>query len=280
MRMMGAESVAYHRETVMGRADDHPGGGGLLRVAGETPLVWGGSGAEVLGLEGAVTDAEYDGDLRSGRVRRSDVGGTVGGDAAAGDGVGGRRTSPWRYWVSSDGPRTCTTSWTPRRDATLGLLDDWRAAPAADAAAPSCAMATWGWCSPTPGMPRPGPVIPLPTITCWSRTWSRCATSGAGGRRGHDVWREYSTPPPSPAASRAPAGRSSSATGSNPTTGPSGRLGQWRIAGIPVEAGERVLETGRRGDAAMAEGGVDSYRARQVAARTTRRRSGTHRSRT
>ena len=25
MRMMGAESVAYHRETVMGRADDHPG---------------------------------------------------------------------------------------------------------------------------------------------------------------------------------------------------------------------------------------------------------------
>ena len=25
MRMMGAESVNYHRETVLGRADDHPG---------------------------------------------------------------------------------------------------------------------------------------------------------------------------------------------------------------------------------------------------------------
>lgn len=25
MRMMGAESVEYHRSTVLGRADDHPG---------------------------------------------------------------------------------------------------------------------------------------------------------------------------------------------------------------------------------------------------------------
>jgi hypothetical protein len=25
MRMMGAESVAYHRSTVLDRADDHPG---------------------------------------------------------------------------------------------------------------------------------------------------------------------------------------------------------------------------------------------------------------
>ena len=59
--MMGVESVAYHRETVMGRADDHPG----LAVSyyashGETPLAWGGSGAEALGLVGAVMDAQYD----------------------------------------------------------------------------------------------------------------------------------------------------------------------------------------------------------------------------
>ena len=59
--MMGVESVAYHRETVMGRADDHPG---LARAYyashGETPLAWGGSGARALGLVGAVTDAQYD----------------------------------------------------------------------------------------------------------------------------------------------------------------------------------------------------------------------------
>jgi conjugative relaxase-like TrwC/TraI family protein len=61
MRMMGVESVAYHRETVMGRADDHPG----LAVSyyashGETPLRWGGSGAQAFGLDGAVTDDQYD----------------------------------------------------------------------------------------------------------------------------------------------------------------------------------------------------------------------------
>ena len=45
MRMMGAESVNYHRETVLGRADDHPGAAlDYYASRGETPLVWGGSG--------------------------------------------------------------------------------------------------------------------------------------------------------------------------------------------------------------------------------------------
>ena len=61
MRMMGAESVNYHRETVLGRADDHPGAAlDYYASRGETPLVWGGSGAEDLGLAGAVTEAQYD----------------------------------------------------------------------------------------------------------------------------------------------------------------------------------------------------------------------------
>src|SRR4051795_11401554 len=60
MRMMGAESAAYHRETVMGRSDDHPGAAlGYYASRGETPLVWGGSGARCLGLNGAVSDAAY-----------------------------------------------------------------------------------------------------------------------------------------------------------------------------------------------------------------------------
>ena len=61
MRMMGAESVNYHRETVLGRADDHPGAAlDYYASRGETPLVWGGSGARDLGLAGAVTEAQYD----------------------------------------------------------------------------------------------------------------------------------------------------------------------------------------------------------------------------
>src|SRR3954470_21567779 len=60
MRMMGAESVAYHRETVVGRGDDHRGAAlGYYASRGETPLVWGGSGAGCLDLNGVVTDADY-----------------------------------------------------------------------------------------------------------------------------------------------------------------------------------------------------------------------------
>jgi hypothetical protein len=47
MRMMAADSVAYRRHTVLERGDDHPGMA-LANYAsrGETPLRWGGSGAE------------------------------------------------------------------------------------------------------------------------------------------------------------------------------------------------------------------------------------------
>ena len=61
MRMMGAESVAYHRDTVIGRGDDHPGAAlSYYASRGETPLAWGGSGAGSLGLSGAVEGAAYD----------------------------------------------------------------------------------------------------------------------------------------------------------------------------------------------------------------------------
>src|SRR5256885_13489634 len=60
MRMMGADSVDYHRATVMDRADDHPGQAlAYYASRGETPLRWGGSGARALGLVGAVTDPHY-----------------------------------------------------------------------------------------------------------------------------------------------------------------------------------------------------------------------------
>jgi hypothetical protein len=61
MRMMGADSVAYHRATVANRADDHPGQAlAYYASRGETPLEWGGSGAAGLGLVGAVTDDQYE----------------------------------------------------------------------------------------------------------------------------------------------------------------------------------------------------------------------------
>jgi hypothetical protein len=61
MRMMGAESVDYHRETIIERGDDFPGAAlDYYGSRGETPLAWGGSGAASLGLVGAVDNPSYD----------------------------------------------------------------------------------------------------------------------------------------------------------------------------------------------------------------------------
>ncbi len=60
MRMMGADSVAYHQATILDRADDHAGLAlDYYGTRGETPLVWGGHGAARLGLEGPVDHDEY-----------------------------------------------------------------------------------------------------------------------------------------------------------------------------------------------------------------------------
>jgi conjugative relaxase-like TrwC/TraI family protein len=58
--VMGAESVAYHQDNVMDRADDHPGRAlDYYGSRGETPLRWGGAGAARLGLYGEVTAEAY-----------------------------------------------------------------------------------------------------------------------------------------------------------------------------------------------------------------------------
>ena len=60
MRMMGVDSVGYHRATVLARGDDYPGQAlDYYDHVGETPLLWGGAGAEALGLKSAVTEDQY-----------------------------------------------------------------------------------------------------------------------------------------------------------------------------------------------------------------------------
>src|SRR5262249_5762583 len=71
MRMMGADSVNYHRETVMERADDHPQAAlEYYASRGETPRVRGGAGAPDLGWGGLVSEAEYDAFFGPGGARR------------------------------------------------------------------------------------------------------------------------------------------------------------------------------------------------------------------
>ena len=56
MRIMGTESVAYHRRTVLERGDDYPGMALAYHASrGETPMRWSGAGAETLDLNGTVS---------------------------------------------------------------------------------------------------------------------------------------------------------------------------------------------------------------------------------
>lgn len=75
MRMMGAESVAYHRATVLERGDDFPGQAlAYYASRGQTPLVWGGDGAARLGLSGAVSADEYEAIFGPGGARHPVIG--------------------------------------------------------------------------------------------------------------------------------------------------------------------------------------------------------------
>jgi conjugative relaxase-like TrwC/TraI family protein len=59
-RIMGADSVSYHRDTVVDRADDFPGQTlAYYGSRGETPMHWGGAAAARLGLTGPVTHEDY-----------------------------------------------------------------------------------------------------------------------------------------------------------------------------------------------------------------------------
>ena len=58
---MGAESVEYHRATVLERADDFAGMALQYYASrGETPLMWGGSGCGSLGASGPVSPEAYE----------------------------------------------------------------------------------------------------------------------------------------------------------------------------------------------------------------------------
>src|ERR1035441_3637669 len=90
MRPMGAESVAYHAETVLSRGDDHPGQAlSYYGSRGETPLVWGGRGAVRLGLQGTVDDQSYEAIFGPRGCQGSGNRAAPGGHHAPGDRAGG-----------------------------------------------------------------------------------------------------------------------------------------------------------------------------------------------
>ncbi|MHB1533478.1 MAG: MobF family relaxase [Acidimicrobiales bacterium] len=268
----GGESVAYHRATVLERGDDHPG----LALAyyasrGEMPMVWAGSGASSLGLSGAVSPAAYE-------VVFGPGGAT---DPASGDRLVATRRPGMELVISAHksvaelgvigraGDMHAILD--AERDATLAYLDGVTRQMGGRRSGAATVTATGG-------------LIYSHTRHATSRAWDPCPhdhvllanvvemLDEAGGWKAADttLWREHlhaATMVGRLAAARAAV---ELGYGIEADPGPSGRLGQWRIGGIPDEvlavhskrAVEITAECGRRGES--------SYRARSVAARTTR----------
>jgi conjugative relaxase-like TrwC/TraI family protein len=271
--MMGVDSVAYHRETVMDRGDDHPRAAlEYYASRGETPLVWGGSGAPELGLEGPVSEGEY--------------------DAIFGPG-GARRPSDGTRLVAAKRPGMELVVAAQKSVALLGLIgraEDMHAILDAETDATLAYLDTWMMVR---GGRRGRSQTRGPTHgLIWART--RHATSRAGDPEPHDHvlianvchmadgkggWKAVDTAALRDVLHAATAfGRVASAAKAielgyaiEADDGPSGRLGHWRIAGMPEGACQLFSKRSAEITAAVESKGYDTYQARQTAARDTRK---------
>jgi len=273
VRMMGADSVAYHRETVVERGDDFAGRAlEYYASRGETPLAWGGSGAADLGLAGSVRGHEYDAVFGSG--------GAV--DPASGEPLVAAKRPGLELVVAAH-----------KSVALLGVVgraDDMHAILDAETDATLAYLDAWMMAR---GGRRGRAQTRTPTHgLIWART--RHATSRAGDPEPHDHvlianacrmadggggWKALDTGALRDVLHAATAaGRMASAAKAislgyaiEPDDGPSGRLGHWRIAGMPERACELFSKRSAEITAAVESRGYDTYQARQTAARDTRK---------
>ena len=271
--MMGADSVAYHRETIIERGDDFPGAAlEYYASRGETPLLWGGSGAESLGLVGPVDNPSYDALYGPGGARHPATGERM---------VTARR--PGMELVIAAHKSVAELGVLGRaedmhaimdaeRHATLRYLDDLtrerggrRGVAAVPTAPTGLVYAHARHATTRAGDPGPHDHVLIANVIEM--------LDGKGGTKAPDttLWREH-------LHAATMVGRMASAAkavqlgyGIEADPGPSGKLGHWKISGIPDAAlavhSKRSVEIQR----AVAEKGFSTYQARQVAARETRK---------
>lgn len=271
-RMMGVDSVAYHRSTVLERGDDFAGRAlQYYGSRGETLLVWGGRLAERLGLSGPASDAEYS---------------AVFADGGATDPLLGTRLAR----VTRPGVELVVSA--HKSVAVLGVIgraDDMHAILDAETTATLEFVESWferqgGRRGRDQARTRTGGLL-------WAQT--RHATSRAGDPNPHDHvlianvtemlderggWKGLDTAALRDVVHAATmAGRVASAAKAvelgyaiTADAGPSGRLDHWQIDGIPDVVLEAFSKRSADIDAAVEAGGLDSPAARAVAARATR----------
>ncbi len=272
MEIMGSKSVRYHAETVLRRSDDHP------RLAleyygsrGETPLVWGGAGATSLGLEGPVTEHQY---------------ASIYGEGGAKDPISGERLvhtkRPGMEIVIAAHKSVAELGVIGRSDDMHAIIDDER-------------DATLGYLDRLTqlggGRRGRGAVIAKTTGLIYAH--SRHATSRAGDPSPHDhvlvanvtemldekggfkapdtsLWRDHLHAATMFGRMAAARKATELGYGIEPDPGPSGRLGHFRISGVPKEVCDLHSKRAGEIEAECRRTGNDSYRARGVAAKSTR----------
>jgi conjugative relaxase-like TrwC/TraI family protein len=271
-RMMGVDSVGYHRATVLAAGDDHPGAARrYYGTRGESPLEWGGSLAPRLGLTGEVTDEAYDAVFG--------LGGAV--DPATG----------WRL-VRTTRPGVELVVSAHKSVAVLGVLgaiDDMHAIVDAETDATMAFLDTWF--QRQGGRRGRAQTRTHTSGLLWART--RHLTTRAGDPEPHDHilianvcemldhlggWKALDTGGLRDLVHAATmVGRLAAAERAvelgyavEPDPGPSGKLDHWRIRGIPDHVLELFSKRSREIDEELESTGFDSYRARGIATRNSR----------
>ncbi|MGH9230223.1 MAG: MobF family relaxase [Acidimicrobiales bacterium] len=269
---MGADSVAYHRETVLARGDDHPGQAlAYYAGRGETPLLWGGAGARLLGLEGAVTEEQY---------------AAIYGPGGACDPTTGERlvrtTRPGLELVISahksvaelgviGRPEHMHRIMDAERDATMAHLDELTRRMGGRRSEVAVRTPTEGFIYATARHATSRAGDPCPHDHVLVANLVRMADA-KGGWKGADtaLWRQH-------LHAATVVGRMASARMAVELgyaivrdDGPSGKLGHWAIAGVPEVAMEAHSKRAAQIEAEMDRTGYESYRARGIAARATR----------
>jgi conjugative relaxase-like TrwC/TraI family protein len=276
MAMMGQKSVDYHRATVIERADDFaPHSLDYYASRGETPLVWGGSGVEGLGLRVGLPVAldEYQALFAPGGAR----------DPASGVRLVAT-TRPGMELIVSAHKSVAELGVIHLGDVMHGLLDAER-----DATLAYLDEVTRAWGG-RRGRARTrvatGGLVYAHTRHATSRAGDPCPHDhvlvanliamgdAAGGWKAADtaLWRDQ-------LHAATLVGRLASARravewgfGIEADAGPSGSLRHWRMKGIPDDVLELHATRSREIDVHVeSRGGWNSFRARSVAARETRK---------
>jgi conjugative relaxase-like TrwC/TraI family protein len=272
-RPMGADQVAYHQATVVGRADDHPGAAlDYYGSRGETPLRWGGAGAARLGLYGEVTADAYEAAYGPGGFR----------DPATGEQLVSTKRPGFELVVSAhksvavlgviDRADAMHHLLDVETDATMDWVDAWFRQRGGRRGRAQVRTATGGlvYARTRHGTSRAGDPSPHDHVLVANVAQM---LDDVGGFKGLDSASLRDTVEAATMVGRLHSAARAVSLGYRiePDDGPSGNLRHWRIAGIPAEVCDLFSKRADEIGAYLAESGhADTYRARQVAARESR----------